>query len=282
VKKIDFSKLHCFKELNETRTKLSLGSLGGGNHFIECNADEDGNIYFVIHSGSRNLGKVVAEFYQKKAYELLKSQSENRSKVIQQLRDEGREKEIETALKSLPSQYIPKDLAYLEGVWFDRYMHDMAIAQEYALWNRKAMMDEIVKNMDLTVVEQFTTVHNYIDIENMILRKGAISAQKGEKVLIPINMRDGSLIANGKGNPDWNYSAPHGAGRILSRTKAKATLSLDEFKETMKDVWSTSVLESTLDESPMAYKEMKEIIENTKDSIEVIKVIKPLYNFKAN
>ncbi|MEH7403837.1 MULTISPECIES: RtcB family protein [Bacillaceae] len=282
VKKVDFSKLYCFKELNETRTKLSLGSLGGGNHFIECNADEDGNIYFVIHSGSRNLGKVVAEFYQKKAYELLKSQSENRSKVIQQLRDEGREKEIEAALKSLPSQYIPKDLAYLEGVWFDRYMHDMAIAQEYALWNRKAMMDEIVKNMDLTVVEQFTTVHNYIDIENMILRKGAISAQKGEKVLIPINMRDGSLIAIGKGNPDWNYSAPHGAGRILSRSKAKATLSLDEFKETMKDVWSTSVLESTLDESPMAYKEMKEIIENTKDAIEVIKVIKPLYNFKAN
>lgn len=282
VKKVDFSKLYCFKELNETRTKLSLGSLGGGNHFIECNADEDGNIYFVIHSGSRNLGKVVAEFYQKKAYELLKSQSENRSKVIQQLRDEGREKEIESALKSLPLQYIPKDLAYLEGVWFDRYMHDMAIAQEYALWNRKAMMDEIVKNMDLTVVEQFTTVHNYIDIENMILRKGAISAQKGEKVLIPINMRDGSLIAIGKGNPDWNYSAPHGAGRILSRSKAKATLSLDEFKETMKDVWSTSVLESTLDESPMAYKEMKEIIENTKDAIEVIKVIKPLYNFKAN
>ncbi|PFH87973.1 RtcB family protein [Bacillus sp. AFS088145] len=282
VKKIDFSQLYCFKELNETRTKLSLGSLGGGNHFIECNADEDGTIYFVIHSGSRNLGKVVAEFYQKKAYELLKSQSENRSKVIQQLRDEGREKEIEAALKNLPSQYIPKDLAYLEGVWFDRYMHDMAIAQEYALWNRKAMMDEIVKNMDLTVVEQFTTVHNYIDIENMILRKGAISAQKGEKVLIPINMRDGSLIAIGKGNPDWNYSAPHGAGRILSRSKAKATLSLDEFKETMKDVWSTSVLESTLDESPMAYKEMKEIIENTKDAIEVIKVIKPLYNFKAN
>lgn len=282
VKKIDFSKLYCFKELNEIRTKLSLGSLGGGNHFIECNADEEGNIYFVIHSGSRNLGKVVAEFYQKKAYELLKSQSENRSKVIQQLRDEGREKEIEAALKSLPSQYIPKDLAYLEGVWFDRYMHDMAIAQEYALWNRKAMIDEIVKNMDLTVVEQFTTVHNYIDIENMILRKGAISAQKGEKVLIPINMRDGSLIAIGKGNPDWNYSAPHGAGRILSRSKAKATLSLDEFKETMKDVWSTSVLESTLDESPMAYKEMKEIIENTKDAIEVIKVIKPLYNFKAN
>ncbi len=282
VKKIDFSQLYCFKELNETRTKLSLGSLGGGNHFIECNADEDGTIYFVIHSGSRNLGKVVAEFYQKKAYVLLKSQSENRSKVIQQLRDEGREKEIEAALKNLPSQYIPKDLAYLEGVWFDRYMHDMAIAQEYALWNRKAMMDEIVKNMDLTVVEQFTTVHNYIDIENMILRKGAISAQKGEKVLIPINMRDGSLIAIGKGNPDWNYSAPHGAGRILSRSKAKATLSLDEFKETMKDVWSTSVLESTLDESPMAYKEMKEIIENTKDAIEVIKVIKPLYNFKAN
>ncbi|XRG79159.1 RtcB family protein [Rossellomorea sp. GAMAL-10_SWC] len=282
VRKIDFSQLYCFKELNETRTKLSLGSLGGGNHFIECNTDEDGNIYFVIHSGSRNLGKVVAEFYQKKAYDLLKSQSENRSKVIQQLRDEGREKEIEAALKNLPLQYIPKDLAYLEGVWFDRYMHDMAIAQEYALWNRKAMMDEIVKNMDLTVVEQFTTVHNYIDIENMILRKGAISAQKGEKVLIPINMRDGSLIAIGKGNPDWNYSAPHGAGRILSRSKAKATLSLDEFKETMKDVWSTSVLESTLDESPMAYKEMKEIIENTKDAIEVIKVIKPLYNFKAN
>jgi tRNA-splicing ligase RtcB (3'-phosphate/5'-hydroxy nucleic acid ligase) len=252
------------------------------NHFIECNTDEDGNIYFVIHSGSRNLGKVVAEYYQKKAYELLKNQTENRSKLIQQLRAEGREKVIEAELKKLPSPYIPKDLAYLEGDWFDRYMHDMEIAQEYALWNRKAMMDEIVKNMDLTVVEQFTTVHNYIDTKNMILRKGAISAQKGEKVLIPINMRDGSLIAIGKGNPDWNYSAPHGAGRILSRSKAKATLSMEDFKDTMKDVWSTSVLESTLDESPMAYKEMKEIIENTKDAIEVVKVIKPLYNFKAN
>lgn len=282
VKKVDFTKLHCFNELNETRTKLSLGSLGGGNHFIECNADEEGNIYFVIHSGSRNLGKVVAEYYQKKAYELLKNQTENRSKLIQQLRDEGREKDIEAELKKLPSQYIPKDLAYLEGVWFDRYMHDMEIAQEYALWNRKAMMDEIVKNMDLTVVEQFTTVHNYIDTKNMILRKGAISAQKGEKVLIPINMRDGSLIAIGKGNSDWNYSAPHGAGRILSRSKAKATLSMEDFKETMKEVWSTSVLESTLDESPMAYKDMKEIIENTKDAIDVLKVIKPLYNFKAN
>lgn len=282
VKKIDFTKLYCFKELNETRAKLSLGTLGGGNHFIECNADEDGNIYFVIHSGSRNLGKVVAEFYQNKAFKLLKNQTVNRSKLIEQLKNEGREKDIESELKNIPSNYVPKDLAYLEGVWFDRYMHDMEIAQEYALWNRKAMMDEIVKHMELSVVEQFTTVHNYIDTKNMILRKGAISAQKGEKVLIPINMRDGSIIAIGKGNPDWNYSAPHGAGRILSRSKAKATLSIDEFKQTMKDVWSTSVLESTLDESPMAYKEMKEIIENTKDAIEVVKVIKPLYNFKAN
>lgn len=282
VKKIDFTKLYCFKELNETRAKLSLGTLGGGNHFIECNADEDRNIYFVIHSGSRNLGKVVAEFYQNKAFELLKNQTVNRSKLIEQLKNEGREKDIESELKNIPSNYVPKDLAYLEGVWFDRYMHDMEIAQEYALWNRKAMMDEIVKHMELSVVEQFTTVHNYIDTKNMILRKGAISAQKGEKVLIPINMRDGSIIAIGKGNPDWNYSAPHGAGRILSRSKAKATLSIDEFKQTMKEVWSTSVLESTLDESPMAYKEMTEIIENTKEAIEVVKVIKPLYNFKAN
>ncbi|MFE8095536.1 RtcB family protein, partial [Bacillus toyonensis] len=239
-------------------------------------------LYMVVHSGSRYLGKQVAELYQNKAYDILSSVSNTKAELIKQLKAEGRESEIQTALQQVATPKIRKELAYLEGPAFNDYIHDMRITQKFAWLNRKAMMDEVVRRMNLTVVEEFSTIHNYIDIDNMILRKGAISAQKDEKVIIPINMRDGSLICYGKGNPDWNFSGPHGAGRLMSRSKAKEQLSLTDFEETMKDVWSTSVGQSTLDESPMAYKPMDEIITNIQDSVRIEKIIKPVYNFKAN
>lgn len=267
--------------INRDRAEKSIGTLGGGNHFIELNEWGD-KVAIVIHSGSRNLGKQIAEHYQEKAYKELMDQKSKRNEIIKKLKQEGREKEIQKALQSLKKPKIAKDLAYLEGESFKAYMHDMKIAQQYASLNRKAMINEIVKHMGWNIVDGFTTIHNYIDMENMILRKGAISAQKGERVIIPMNMRDGSIVAIGKGNPDWNYSGPHGAGRLMSRSKAKSDLSMDEFKETMKDVWSSSVVPETLDESPMAYKPMDEIIEHTKDTIEIVEIIKPLYNFKAH
>lgn len=242
----------------------------------------DDKIVLVIHSGSRNLGKVIAEHYQNLAYNELLSLQEDRQNLINELKAEGREREIEEALKSLKGSFVKKDLAYLQGRGFDHYMNDMKIAQHYALLNRKAMVEEITTRMNWEIADNFTTIHNYIDMDQMILRKGAISARKGEKVIIPMNMRDGSLIAIGKGNQEWNESAPHGAGRLMSRSKAKELVSLADFKDMMKDVWTTSVNESTLDESPMAYKPMEEIVKHTDDTIEIIKVIKPLYNFKAN
>lgn len=266
---------------HDEKVSLSLGTLGGGNHFIEMNQSEDGRIYLVIHSGSRHLGVKVATHYQKLAAKY------HRKKEYQMLIDfykgAGRERELESAIKSYRYKpAFPDELAYVEGALMDDYLHDLKIAQEFAYWNRQAMMDEIVTHMGFDVVDSFDTIHNYIDIENMILRKGAISAQAGERILIPINMRDGSIIATGKGNPEWNYSAPHGAGRLMSRSTAKANLSINEFQETMKKVWSTSVVPETLDESPMAYKSMDEIIENTKDTLTIQSVIKPLYNFKAH
>lgn len=264
------------------RAEKSIGTLGGGNHFIELNEWDDSRVALVIHSGSRNLGKQIAEYYQKRAYDELMSLQEKKREIIEQLKKEGRDKEIQSTLATLKRPDIPKDLAYVEEKSFDDYMHDMKIAQHYATLNRKAMVQEIVKHMGWTVVDGFTTIHNYIDMDHMILRKGAISAQKGERVIIPMNMRDGSLICIGKGNPDWNYSAPHGAGRLMSRSKAKANLSMEVFKETMKNVWSTSVVPETLDESPMAYKPMEEILQYTKDTVEVERIIKPLYNFKAH
>ena len=204
-----------------------------------------------------------------------------KDEIIKRLMKEG-EKEIQETLRGIKKPNIRKELAYLEGQGFKDYMNDMNIAQKYAALNRKAMIDEIVTKMDWKVTDQFTTIHNYIDIENMILRKGAISAQKDERVIIPINMRDGSIIAFGKGNPDWNFSGPHGAGRIMSRKKAKESLSLEEFQNTMTEVWTTSAVESTIDEAPMVYKPMDEIIGNTKETIDIKHIIKPLYNFKAN
>jgi RNA-splicing ligase RtcB len=269
--------------INRDRAEKSIGTLGGGNHFIEVNEDEDGFIYLVIHSGSRNIGKTVAEYYQDVA---IKRLSENRKETdvkIEQLKAEGRQAEISEFLKESKKNRpaINKALAYVEGKDMEDYIHDLTIAQQYALVNRNTMAEVILEQMGWDVVEKFDTIHNYIDVENMILRKGAISAQKGEVVIIPMNMRDGSLICVGKGNPDWNFSGPHGAGRLMSRSKAKELINLEEFKETMKDVWSTSVVQSTLDESPFAYKPMDEIIQNVKESVDILKVIKPLYNFKA-
>ncbi len=282
---IDLTQLRCKDHLDLKRAKNSLGTLGGGNHFIELDKDDDGNIYIVIHSGSRHLGKEVAEFYQAKAIEVHnKKLNDKMDKVIATLKAEGRFSEIADTIKCIKAEteQIPDEMMWVEGDLFDDYIHDMKIVQKFALWNRKTMVDVIVEGLGLEVVDGFTCIHNYIDTDNFILRKGAVSAQKGEKILIPINMRDGSFICLGKGNPDWNFSAPHGAGRIMSRRTAVNTLSLDEYVQEMKGIYSTSVGVGTLDESPMAYKSVDDILNNIEPTAEVVKQIKPIYNFKAN
>lgn len=284
AKDIDLTKLFCAKNVNIERAYNSIGTLGGGNHFIEANRDDDGNIYVVVHSGSRHLGLEIANFYQEAAYKSLSSYSrEEIDKVIRQLKDEGRQSEIQDRLGEMKAKKpsVPKPLAYVEGTLFDQYIHDMKIAQRFAEINRMAMMDVIVKEMGFHVVEQFTTIHNYIDTDKMILRKGAVSAQSGERLLIPINMRDGSLICTGKGNEDWNFSAPHGAGRLMSRSAAKETFTVSEFKKQMEGVYTTSVGRSTLDECPMAYKGMDDIVNNIEPTVRIDAIIKPIYNFKA-
>lgn len=279
---------HKANAINLDRAEKSLGTLGGGNHFIEVDKDTDGYLWLVIHTGSRNLGKQVAEYYQNAAWEKLRdgNRSELIQKKIKELKTMGKETEIEKAIKKIKNTapVIPRELAYCEGELFAQYIHDMKITQEYAFWNREAIADIIVKEMNLHEVDRFQTIHNYVDTEKMILRKGAISCQKGEKVIIPINMRDGSLICVGKGNIDWNFSGPHGAGRLFSRSEAKRKFTVSEFAKTMKDaeIFTTSVGNGTLDESPMAYKPMAEIIKNIKDTVEIIQVIKPVYNFKAS
>lgn len=284
---IDLEQLKCKEKgkINLDRAVHSLGTLGGGNHFIEVGKDEAGKIYLVIHSGSRHLGLQVAEFYQEQAYKALNINSNvDIVKFIQELKSAGREQEIQQAVEKLKKQVntsFPKELAYVSGQLLEDYLHDMKLVQKFAMLNRKAMMDEIIKGMKLKVVNEFTTIHNYIDTENMILRKGAVSAQAGEKLLIPINMRDGSLICVGKGNADWNYSAPHGAGRLMSRTQAKSTYTLSEFKKEMKGIYTTSVNAETLDECPMVYKGMEDIVSNISETAEIVKIIKPIYNFKA-
>jgi len=281
---IDLSKLHCAKHVNLDRALCSIGTLGGGNHFIEADKDDDGNIYIVVHSGSRHLGLQIANYYQEAAYKALTTYSQEEIEaVIAKLKAEGRQKEIQGVLKQLKTKHspVPKPLAYVEGELFEQYIDDMKIAQRYAQLNRKAMMDVIIKGMGFHIEEQFTTIHNYIDMDNMILRKGAVSAQAGEKLLIPINMRDGSLICIGKGNEDWNCSAPHGAGRLMSRSAAKETFTVSEFKKQMDGIYTTSVGRSTLDECPMAYKDMKDIVGNIGPTVEIETTIKPIYNFKA-
>lgn len=282
---IDLTELRCLKAVKLDRAQKSIGTLGGGNHFIEVNKDQEGRLYLVVHSGSRHLGLEVAKHYQEAGYQQLNSNEKpDLEDLITRYKSEGRDKEIEKALKELKSQVItdvPYPLAYVSGSLFEDYLHDMKIVQQFAELNRKAMITEIVKGMRLDVVEQFTTTHNYIDTDAMILRKGAVSAKKGERLLIPINMRDGSLICTGKGNEGWNYSAPHGAGRLMSRTKAKQSFTVSEFKKQMMDVYTTSVNKDTLDECPMAYKNMDHIISNIGPTADIMKIIKPVYNFKA-
>lgn len=284
-KEINLEELYCYKQIDSKRAEKSLGTLGGGNHFIEADKDDDGAIYLVVHSGSRHLGLEVANYYQEEGYKVLNGSANNDvNALIEQLKAQGRKREIQksiAALKNTKRTNIPKQLAYVSGDLFKQYIHDMKIIQRYAELNRQAMMDEIVKGMKLHITEQFTTIHNYIDTEAMILRKGAVSARKNEKLLIPINMRDGSLICIGKGNDDWNQSAPHGAGRLMSRSAAKESFTVSEFKKQMDGIFTTSVSRSTLDECPMAYKGMGDIVNNIGDTAEITQIIKPIYNFKA-
>lgn len=272
--------------VNVEKLKFSVGTLGGGNHFGEINVDDDGAHYIVIHSGSRHLGIEVCRHYQNLAIKYHKALKKSDLSVIEQLKKEGRQSEIAAVLKASRNAQpsIPDDLAYLEGQQLEYYLHDMKIAQEYAIWNREAMLDVLLQGLGIgrdEILEKFCTIHNYIDIDNRILRKGAISLQKDETAIIPMNMRDGSLIVRGKGNPEWNFSGPHGAGRLMSRSKAKESLSVDEFRQSMDGIFTTCVGKSTIDESPMAYKPMDEIIRNIQDTAEVVKIIKPVYNFKA-
>lgn len=277
--------------INADKLLYSIGTLGGGNHFIEVDKDEAGDFYIVIHSGSRHLGIEVAKYYQDKAIDYWKTggleYNLGRSQLIAKLRFEHRDAEISDALKEYDAKNkvsIPNELAYLEGALMEDYLHDMEIAQEYAMLNREAMMDVIVSEMGIKkhhILDKFCTIHNYIDLDNMILRKGAISLQKDELALIPINMRDGSLIVKGKGNADMNCSGPHGAGRLMSRSKAKETLKMEDYKSAMEGIYTTCVGTATIDEAPMAYKPMESIIENIKDNAEVVNIIKPIYNFKS-
>lgn len=279
-----FGKLIPYREIKAPfslkRAKASMGTLGGGNHFIEINQYDDDHIAIVVHSGSRSLGATIAKHYQERAYDELTDNQAEKQALIEQYKRQGRAREIEEALKKVPKLNTNKELAYVKGDAFNDYLNDMDIAQKYAELNRQAMLDIILMHMKWTAVDTFSTTHNYIDMDNMILRKGAISAQKDERVIIPLNMRDGSIIAHGKGNPDWNYSAPHGAGRLMSRSKAKELVDLEEFFQEMEDVWSTSVKQSTVDESPMAYKPMDEITKYVDDTLTIDRVIKPLYNYK--
>ena len=267
------------------RAMKSLGTLGGGNHFIEVDRGNDDKLWLVIHTGSRHLGIEVCKYYQDLAYNKIRNNGirEKIDATIARLKAEGKHHEIENTIKILKMQAgpIPKDLCYIEGEDFYNYINDMKITQEHAKINRYTIASQILQHMNLHEIEIFDTIHNYIDTDNMILRKGSISAQANEKVIIPMNMRDGSLICIGKGNPEWNYSAPHGAGRIMSRNQAREQVSLEEFKVSMKDIFSTCVNENTIGDSSMVYKPMNEIIENIKDTVDIIDIIKPIYNFKA-
>ena len=288
-------KLHCKEQLkNIKKKKRSCGTLGGGNHFIEVDNDSKNNKYLIIHSGSRNVGKQVAEIYQQMAIDDISGKSnfkQDSEKLIAEYKKCKREREISKAIKELKQSYktnttkIPRELSYLVGKHREMYLHDMKLCQEFAKINRRTIQSIICYYMCWEVTketERFQTIHNYIEYDTNIVRKGAISAKTGEKVLIPINMRDGCILGIGKGNEDWNYSAPHGAGRTMSRSKAKESILLEEYQKAMDGIFTTSVNTSTIDESPMAYKTMDEIIGNIKDTVEIVDIIKPIYNFKAN
>ena len=273
--------------VNLERAYRSIGTLGGGNHFIEVDCSDDESLYLVIHSGSRHLGKEVAEYYQETGYKALCGNADFQIReMIARLKAEHREKEINDTVNAMKKwnkmqASVSKDLAYVEGDLFRAYIHDMKIVQRFAVLNRKAMAEAILKGMNWESKEEFTTIHNYIDTDAMILRKGAVAANRGQKLLIPINMRDGSLICIGKGNPEWNCSAPHGAGRLMSRSAAFQNLSLDEFRQQMEGVYTTCICKDTLDESPMAYKSMDAIVSQIGDTAEIKEHILPVYNFKA-
>ena len=294
-RKTEFSRirdLHCYRELKDTkRFERSIGTLGGGNHFIEIDEGAFGKKYLVIHTGSRNLGKQVADYYQNLAVEIMQDKDElfaKQERLIAEYKAAGRKSEIQNAIKELRKSYkpnplnIPKDLCYLTGKYREDYLHDMRICQDFAVTNRWQIANAIAGAMGWVMIDIFETIHNYIEFETNMVRKGAISAKEGEKLLIPINMRDGCIIGIGKGNEDWNCSAPHGAGRIMSRHKARETLSLGTFKEAMDGIYTTSVSFDTIDEAPMVYKPMDEIIENIKDTVDILEIIKPVYNFKAS
>lgn len=290
VEAFDFEELRCYRELKNAKwLKKSLGTLGGGNHFIEVDQAQDGTKYLVIHTGSRNLGKQVAEVYQQLAIDLNKGKETyfaQRDAIIKEYKAAGRRTEIQAALKAISWEMrettIPEDLCYLYGTYFEDYLHDVGICQKFAKRNREVIAEILLDKTGMDAGTAFHTVHNYIDTEEMILRKGAIAAHKDEKVLIPINMRDGSVLAIGKGNSEWNDSAPHGAGRLMSRRKAKENLDMEEYKQVMEGIYTTSVNEATLDEAPMAYKSLEDIINVIRDSVEVLDVMKPIYNFKAS
>ena len=291
VEKFDLTELKCYRSLKDSgRLMRSLGTLGGGNHFIEIDADDNGEKYLIIHSGSRNLGTQVARYYQKLALDLNLGKEEffkKKEEIIATYKAQKRKKEIEPALKQLDMEWrrkiptMPEELCYLYGEYMEDYMHDIDICQRFAARNREKMAEILLSKAGLKAQSSFHTIHNYIDVKEMILRKGSVSAKEGEILLIPINMRDGSLICKGKGNPEWNFSAPHGAGRLLSRGTAKESLTMAEYEEQMKDVYTTCVNHSTLDESPMAYKNIEDIVSNIGPTAEIIAHIKPIYNFKA-
>ncbi len=284
---IDLSMLRCHLAINMERAVLSLGTLGGGNHFIEVDRDEEGRLYLVIHSGSRNLGAQMAAYYQKLGWKSLnRVPDEAREALIERYKAEGRTAELNDALWALSAEYVPscdvpERFAYVEGQNLEGYIHDMRIVQRFATLNRQAMAQAILEGLNLHMSDQFTTIHNYIDTEHRILRKGSVSAQKGERLLIPINMRDGALLCVGRGNPEWNYSAPHGAGRLMRRNVAQNTLTVEEFQRQMAGIYTTCVSQRTLDESPMAYKGINAILSQIGPTAEVIRQIKPIYNYKA-
>lgn len=270
--------------INAEKLMLSIGTMGGGNHFIEVDKDSNGDYYIVIHSGSRHLGIEVCKYYQNLAIKYHSSNTKERDELVAKLKAEGREKDIQAELAKIKKEPIPNELAYLEGNDLEDYLHDMKLAQEYAIWNREAMLNEIMEHMGIKkkmILDKLCTIHNYIDVENRILRKGAISLQKDETAVIPINMSYGSLIVKGKGNAEYNFSGPHGAGRLMSRSAAKESLKMEDFKASMKDVFTTSVSTATIDEAPMAYKSAEDILENIKDLCDVVEIIKPIYNVKA-
>ena len=281
AERFNFENLRCFEGINVNNAKRCLGTLGGGNHFIEVDRDSDGTLYLVIHTGSRNLGAGVAEFYQKRGYQVLSQKLEDKyNELLESAKSEEEREKILREKEEEKASVLPHE-AYVEGQLFEDYIQDMKITQEFADLNRKIIANRLIDALGLHVVESFTTTHNYIDMDEMVLRKGAVSAKKGEKLLIPINMRDGGLLCIGKGNEDWNNSAPHGAGRLMTRSKAKETISLEDYQKAMEGIYSTCISTGTLDESPMAYKNKGEIVKNIAPAAEIFKEIKPVYNFKS-